>query len=57
VALARSVDIFHQTGAGRPLVLRYEGLAPSPQGKLHLNFVPVKNYASVFAIEVEDAGR
>ncbi len=57
VLLARSVDIYNQTGAGRPLVLHYNGLAPNPQGKLHLNFVPVKNYASVFAIEIEDAAR
>ena len=30
---------------------------PNAQGKLNLDFVPVVNYASVFAIEVLDEGR
>ncbi len=55
IALARSLDIYKQAGANRALVEHYNGLHPNAQGKLILSFVPVKNYASVFAIEVTDA--
>ena len=54
VALARDIDIYRRAGANKPLVLHFDGLHPNAQGKLSLSFLPVRNYASVFAIEVED---
>jgi hypothetical protein len=39
------------------LVKKFRGLRPTTQGKLNFEFVPVVNYASVFAIEVLDEGR
>jgi hypothetical protein len=32
----------------------FHGVTPNAQGKIVLSFVPVVNYASVNAIEVED---
>jgi len=32
----------------------FHGLKANAQGKLLLSFVPVKNYASVYAVEVID---
>jgi len=58
VALERNLDIFKEAGgASRALVKTFHGLHPSAQGKLLLSFVPVKNYASVYAIEVVDETR
>jgi hypothetical protein len=54
-ALVRNFDIYRETGAGRALVERFRGLKPNAQGKLTLAFVPEKNYASVYAIEVVDS--
>lgn len=48
----REVNILEQAGAGRPLVRRITGLEPDAQGKLLLEFVPLRNYATVTAIEV-----
>ncbi len=48
----RELDIFAQAGADRPLVRKLTGLEPNPQGKLVLEFAPVKDYATVTAIEV-----
>jgi hypothetical protein len=53
--LARNFDIYRETGASRALVERFRSLRPNAQGKLILSFVPVKNYASVYAIEVVDS--
>ncbi len=50
--LLRDLDIFKETGADRPLVRRLTGLEPNAQGKLVLEFVPLKDYATVTAIEV-----
>lgn len=53
VALLRSFDIFKTAGAENRAVTRtFRGLTPNAQGKLMLQFVPVKNYACVNAIEV-----
>ena len=56
-ALLRNFDIFKEAGANRALIKKFHGLRPNGQGKLKLEFVPVANYGSVFAIEVLDEGR
>jgi len=56
-ALLRNFDIFKEAGANRALIKKFRGLHPNGQGKLNLEFVPVANYGSVFAIEVLDEGR
>jgi hypothetical protein len=56
-ALARSLDILKETSPNHALVKRFRGLRPTAQGKLNFEFVPVLNYASVFAIEVLDESR
>jgi len=45
-------DIAKEAGANRPLVKKITGLEPNAQGKLVFEFVPVKDYATVSAIEV-----
>ncbi len=53
VRILHEFDIFKEaSGANRALVKTFHNLEPSPQGKLLLTFVPVKNYAFVNAIEV-----
>ncbi|HKW96300.1 MAG TPA: malectin domain-containing carbohydrate-binding protein [Bryobacteraceae bacterium] len=56
-ALLRSFDIYKEAGANRALVKTFHGLQPNAQGKLVLAFEPVRNYASVRAIEVVDESR
>ena len=53
-ALVRSLDILKDAGMNRELVKSFHGLTPNAQGKLVLSFVPVRNYASLYAIEVLD---
>jgi hypothetical protein len=48
----REVNLLEQAGEGRPLVRRITGLEPDAQGKLLLEFVPLRYYATVTAIEV-----
>ncbi len=50
--LLRDLDIFREAGADRPMVRKFTGLEPNAQGKLLLEFVPLKDYATVTAIEV-----
>ena len=58
VALLRNFDVFKEAGgADRALDKTFRGLRSSAQGKLVLSFVPLRNYASVNAIEVIDEGR
>jgi hypothetical protein len=58
VALLRNFDVFKEAGgANRALEKTFHGLPASAAGKLFLTFVPVKNYACVNAIEVEDESR
>jgi hypothetical protein len=58
IALLRNFDIFKEAGGdNRALVRTFHGLQPNAQGKLLLSFVPVKNYASVRAIEVTEDSR
>ena len=54
VALLRNCDIYKEAGGSRALVKTFHGLEPNAQGKLLLSFVPVRNYASIRAIEVID---
>lgn len=56
-ALVRNLDILKEAGPNHALLKRFHGLRPNAQGKLNFEFVPVVNYASVFAIEVVDEGR
>ncbi len=53
-ALASRLDIYKDAGGeNRALELSYRGLKPDAQNKLVLSFVPVVDYAILFAIEVE----
>lgn len=53
VRILHAFDIFKEAGgANRALVKTFHNLEPSPQGKLLLTFVPIKNYACVSAIDV-----
>ncbi len=57
-ALLRDFDVFREAGgAGKALIKTFHGLKPNPQGQLALDFVPVKNYALIDAIEVVDESR
>ena len=50
--VVRKLNIQKEVGENRPLVQKIPGLAPNAQGKLVLEFVPVKRYATISAIEV-----
>lgn len=52
-ALLRSFDVYRAAGGSdRAVEKTFRGLTPNSQGKLNLAFVPVKNYATLNAIEV-----
>lgn len=54
-ALLRNFDIFKAAGGmNRALVKTFHGLTPNALGKLQVSFVPVRNYASLYAVEVVD---
>ena len=55
-ALLYNFDILKEVGPDRALIKRFRGLQANAQGKLNIEFVPVVNYASVYAIEVLDEG-
>jgi hypothetical protein len=58
VALRRGFDIFKEAhGSNRAVVLPIHGLEPDAQGKLTISLVPVRNYASLNALEVVDESR
>jgi hypothetical protein len=57
LALLYDFDILKEAGANHALVKMFRGLQPNAQGKLNIEFVPVVNYATVYAIEVLDEGR
>jgi hypothetical protein len=57
VALARSFDIYKEAGMNRLLVKTFHGLKPNSQGKLVVEFVPVHDYASLYALELVDETR
>ncbi len=57
VALLRNFDIYKEAGINRVLIKTFHGLKPNSQGKLRIDFVPVRDYASVYALEVIDESR
>ena len=58
VALRRGFDVFKEAhGAGRGVTWTAHGLEPDAQGKLDIALMPVRNYASVNAIEVLDESK
>jgi hypothetical protein len=55
VALIRNFDIFKEAGGSlKALDKTFHNLEPNPEGKLLLTFVPVRDYACLNALEVED---
>ncbi len=57
VRLLENLDIYKQVGGLRAMTKTFHKLKPNAQGKLILSFKPVVNYASVYAVEVEDEGK
>ncbi len=57
VALLRNFDIYKEAGINRVLIKTFHGLKPNSQGKLQIEFVPVRDYASLYALEVVDESR
>jgi len=47
-------DIYKEVGGVHPITKTFHHLKPTAQGKLNLTFEPIKNYATVSAIEVFD---
>jgi hypothetical protein len=56
VALLREFDIFKEAGANRACVRTFQGLKPNGQGKLLVTLSPIRDYASLYALEVADQG-
>jgi hypothetical protein len=50
--ILRDLDLIKLAGENHPVVRRVSGLEPNAQGKLLLEFVPTRSYATVSAIEV-----
>lgn len=46
------MNLIKEAGENRPLVRKVSGLEPNPQGKLLLEFIPTRSYATLTAIEV-----
>ena len=58
VALRRGFDVFKEAhGGGRGITWTVHGLEPDAQGKLSLALAPVRNYASLNALEVLDESK
>jgi len=58
VAIRRGFDIFKEAhGSNKALLLPLHGLEPDPQGKLVISLMPVRNYASINALEVVDESK
>jgi hypothetical protein len=58
VALRRGFDIFKEAhGSDKALMLPLHGLEPDPSGKLVISLMPVRNYASINALEVVDESK
>ena len=52
VTVIPNLDILKEAGENRVLIKKITGLEPNAQGKLVFDFVPVKDYATVSAIEI-----
>jgi len=58
VAVRRGFDIFKEArGSSRAVIVPIHGLEPDPQGKLTIALRPVRNYASLNALEVIDESK
>jgi len=57
LALMRNLDIYKEAGANRALVKTFHHMKPNAQGKILLSFVPVRNYATLCAVELEDESK
>ena len=58
VVLRRGFDIFREAhGSYRAVVLPIHGLEPDPRGKLTISLLPVRNYASLNALEITDESK
>ena len=58
IALRRGFDVFKEAhGAGRGISWSVHGLVPDAQGKLSIALTPLRNYASVNAVEVVDESK
>jgi hypothetical protein len=58
VAVRRSFDIFKEAhGSNRAVVVPLHGLEPDPQGKIAISLHPIRNYASLNALEVTDESK
>jgi hypothetical protein len=58
VALERNFDIFARAGgANRALSRTYHGIEPNHQGNIVLSLLPIKNFASLNALEVLDEAK
>jgi Malectin domain len=58
VAVRRGFDIFKEArGSGRAIIVPLHGLEPDPYGKLTISLRPIRNYASLNALEVTDESR
>lgn len=56
-ALLKNFDVYREAGGPlRQLKKVFRDLEPNAQGKLELQFVPIRNYAMINAIEVVDEG-
>ena len=56
-ALLQSFDMYKEAGANHQIVKTFAHLKPNAQGTLLFSFVPVKNYANVSAIAIEDESK
>jgi hypothetical protein len=52
--LLHGFDIYKEAGSNRALIKVFHGLTPNAQGKIVVSFVPIRNYASLYAIEIDD---
>jgi hypothetical protein len=53
VYLLQNYDVFKEAGGSlRAVSVTFHGLKPNHQGKIQLNFVPARHYASIDAIEI-----
>ena len=58
VAIRRGFDIFKEAhGSDRAVVFPIHGVEPDAQGRLNLSLVPIRNYASLNALEVVDESK
>ncbi len=55
LALLQNLDLVRADGdRNQPVIRVFDNIAPNPQGKIYLEFVPRVNYAEINAIQIED---